>query len=338
MKIRTTFFLLLFSILGYSQVKDTVFFLNKSIMIGEFKKMKLGKIEFDSDEVGLVYIKYHKVKTIHVDSYYCRTETTDKKVLYGSILTSKISGNIIIHTLREDVEVKLVDVSSISFYGKNWTDGLSGSFGVGYSYTKSSDIGRLNIDGTLKYAKKKLELGMTGSMIVTSDSSSIFRENEDVVLSSRFLTDTRWYSAVSLRYQRSIELGLSSRWQEGAGMGYKFMQKQNNIAKAVSGFVVNQETNFEYAKNTYFEWFTNVSYDFFSFSKPNMTVSMSQGLYVSLSQKGRVRNEGDLAVNWELIDDFSISISFYHNYDRKSPGTNTSKTDYGFVTGLNYKF
>lgn len=338
MKTRITIFLLLFSMLGYSQVKDTVFFLNKSVMVGEFKKMKLGKIEFDSDEVGVVYIKYHKVKTIHVQSYYCRTETIGKRVLYGSILSSKTPGNIRIHTLKEDVEVKLVDVSSISFYGQHFMDNFSGSFGAGYSYTKSSDIGRLNIDGKFKYAKSKLELQLSGSVITTIDSSVVNRENEDVSFTSKFLTDTNWYSAVSMRYQRSIELGLLDRWQEGAGMGYKFLQRQHHFARAISGFVVNQETDFEKTRNTYWEWSTNANYDFFSFSKPNITVSMSQGIYVSLSQKGRIRNEGDLDINWELIDDFSINISFYHNYDRKSPGTDTSKTDYGFVTGLNYKF
>jgi hypothetical protein len=307
-------------------------------MVGEFKKMKLGKIEFDSDEVGIVYIKYHKVKTIHVESYYCRTETIDKRVLYGSILSSNIPGNIIVHTLKEDVEVKIGDVSSISFYGNHWTDSLSGSFGAGYSYTKSSDIGRLNVDGKIKYAKSKLELQLSGSVITTIDSSVVNRENEDVLFTSKFLTDTNWYSAVSIRYQRSIELGLLDRWQEGGGIGYKFLQRQNNFARALSGIVVNQETDFENTKNTYWEWSTSASYDFFSFSKPNISISMSQGVYLSLSQKGRVRNEGDLAINWELIDDFSINLSFYHNYDNKSPGTGTSKTDYGFVTGLNYKF
>lgn len=338
MRIRTTIFLLFFSMLAYSQVKDTVFFLNKSIMVGEFKKMRLGKIEFDSDEVGLVYIKYHKIKTIHVHSYYCRTETIDKRVLYGSVLSSKIPGNIIVHTLKEDVEVKLVDVSSISFYGEHWTDSLSGSFGAGYSYTKSSDIGRFNLDGTIKYAKSKLELQLSGSVITTVDSSTVNRENEDITLSSRFLTDTRWYSAVSLRYQRSIELGLLDRWQEGGGIGYKFLLRQHNFARVISGIVVNHETDFEYDKNTYWEWSTSAGYDFFSFDKPNITVSMRQGIYVSLSQKGRIRNEGDLTISWELIDDFSINLSFYHYYDRKSPGTNTSKTDYGYVTGLSYKF
>jgi hypothetical protein len=338
MKIRVTIFLIFFSILGYSQVKDTVFFLNKSMMIGEFKKMKLGKIEFDSDEVGIVYIKYHKVKTMHVASYYCRTETIDKRVLYGSILASKTPGNIVVHTLKADVEVKMIDISSISFYGENWTDSLSGSFGAGYSYTKSSDIGRLNIDGKFKYVKSKLELELSGSIITTIDSSVVNRENEDISFTSKFLKDSKWYSAVSLRYQRSIELGLLDRWQEGGGIGYKFLQRQHNFARVLSGIVVNQETDFENNENTYFEWSTNASYDFFSFSKPNITIAMSQGIYVSLSQRGRIRNEGDLDINWELIDDFSINISLYHYYDRKSPGTNTSKTDYGFVTGLNYKF
>lgn len=338
MKIRVIIFLFLFSILGYSQVKDTVFFLNKSIMVGEFKKMRLGKIEFDSDEVGIVYIKYHKVKTLYVDSYYCRTETTDKKVLYGSILPSKITGNIIVHTLKEDVEIKIIDISSISYYGKHWTDSLNGSIGAGYSYTKSSEIGRLNIDGKLKYAKSKLELLFAGNVITTIDSSTVNRENEDVSFTSRFLTDTRWYSGLSLRYQRSIELGLLNRWQEGGGIGYKILQRQHSFARALSGIVVNQEKDFEFNKSTSWEWSTTLGYDFFSFNKPNITISMRQGLYVSLSQKGRIRNEGDLAIYWELIDDFSINISVYHYYDSKSPGTDISKTDYGYVTGLNYKF
>lgn len=58
-------------------------------------------------------------------------------------------------------------------YGENWTDGFSSSFGIGYTYTKSSNIGRLNVDKTHKYAKKKLELELTGRELIDDFSINI---------------------------------------------------------------------------------------------------------------------------------------------------------------------
>ena len=61
-------------------------------------------------------------------------------------------------------------------------------------------------------------------------------------------------------------------------------------------------------------------------------------LYVNLSQKGRIKNDGDIRLNWEIISNFSLNLRFHHNYDRKSPATNAPKTDYGFGAGLSDNF
>ena len=61
-------------------------------------------------------------------------------------------------------------------------------------------------------------------------------------------------------------------------------------------------------------------------------------MYFSLSQKGRIRSDGDINLNWELISDFYLDFQFYYNFDNESPATGKPNTDYGIVAGITYKF
>jgi hypothetical protein len=330
--------LLLLAVESYSQVKDTLFFFNQAILIGELQKVKLGRIEFDGDGVGDVRIKYDKIKTMKASMHSYRIETTDKKLLYGIIESSDKPGSIIVHSANGNSEIRLATITSLSFYGKNMGTRLSGEVGAGFSYTKSSDIGRLNINEKLKYINRKLEMQLDGNMIITTDSNSTYRERENLQFSCNYLINNSWYAGTLLSYQRNKELGLLSRWQQGAGIGYKFLQRQHSIGKSITGIVVNEEHSINDNHNTLLEWVLQGDYNFFSFSKPDITLSATQTVFFSLSQKGRIRYDGDIRINWEFIKDFSFSLSFYHNYDRKSPATQSAKVDYGFVAGLNYEF
>ena len=102
--------------------------------------------------------------------------------------------------------------------------------------------------------------------------------------------------------------------------------------------MLNQEQAFSNQRNILFEWVVQTNYTLFSFSKPNLTISTAQTFFLNLSQKGRIRWDGDLSVNWELVSDLSLKTSFYHNYDKKSPATLMPRLDYGFVAGLSYEF
>jgi hypothetical protein len=342
MQLRLTIIFLLFCLGGFGQVKDTlkdtVYFLNNTMLAGELKKIRLGKIDFNGDNVGDVNIKYDRIKTISANTHFYIVETIKNEFLYGYIKRSDSPGCIVISSLAGDTTIKLINVASLSFYGRNWKDALTGVIGAGYSYTKSSDIGRLNMNASLNYYKKKLELAFTGDVIVTTDSIKTYKERENFGLSGSYVIYKSWFGGGAFNYQSNYQLGLKSRWQEVAGVGRKFLQGSHSVGKAATGIVVNEEQNLDNVSNTYTEALLQASYNFFSFSKPNISLSCTQSVYFSLSQKGRTRYDGDVNINWELIEDFSLDLSFFHNYDSKSPGTNTAKLDYGMVMGLNYKF
>lgn len=321
-----------------AQVKDTLFFLNKTLVIGELTRIRLGRIEFDADGIGNISVKYDKINTIRAAKHYFRIETVTDKVYYGTIDSSAKPGRIQIITTNGNVEVAVAGISTLAYYGSDWKTKLSGDIGAGYTFTKSSNIGRLNMNMNVRYRTKHTESLLSGNAIVTKDSIKVYRERENLQLAFNYYLSSRWYAAGLVSYQRNRELGLKSRWQQGLGIGYKYITSSNNQGTAGTGLVLNQEKSFVNNQNVLVEWLLQTNYTLFSFSKPNLTISTSQIFYVNLSQKGRIRWDGDLSINWELVSDLSLKTSFYHNYDKKSPATLLPRLDYGFVAGLSYEF
>jgi hypothetical protein len=79
-------------------------------------------------------------------------------------------------------------------------------------------------------------------------------------------------------------------------------------------------------------------YDLFRFTKPKVNLQAYQSFYVSLSQKGRLRNDGQLTINWEIIDDLMLGLTYYNSFDNQPPTNLSQKFDYGLVFNISYKF
>jgi hypothetical protein len=147
-----------------------------------------------------------------------------------------------------------------------------------------------------------------------------------------------WAAVASLRYQQNIELGLDRRWQQGLGVARRFLIARNQLASLLSGVAINQERNVEGVTSNNTEVMLQGNYDLFSFVNPNMSLSVVQSAYLSLTESQRVRLDGDINLFYEIIADFSLTLQFYYNFDSRSPATGTPNADYGFVAGLTYKF
>ncbi len=331
-------FATLFAMQSYAQVKDTLFFTNKSMLIGELISIKLGRIEFDGDGVGIVKVKYDKVSTIQANKNYFRIETVQRDVIPGFIESSVNRGKIIAKNAYDSKEIALADISSMFKFGTKWNTRINGNIGAGYSYTKSSQIGRFNADGALFYHNEKTEIELGGNMIFTSDSISSSVERANINFRYNYYFSKLFFGVALLNYQRNTQLGLNRRWQQGLALGYKFLLTRHSQGLVISGLTINREQDLKANSTNNQEWVLQGKYNFFSFSKPNISLGTTQTLYVSLSQKGRTRYDGDININWELITDFSLNLNYYNNYDSKSPTTGGARSDYGFVAGLSYKF
>jgi len=323
---------------SYAQPKDTLFFYNTTKVVGKLLSITLGRIEFDADGIGILKIKNSKVSSLTATSRSFRIVTLDGRELQGYLLRSEKPGKIIINAIVVSEEIALDSISNLLYFGNKLRSRFNGNVSAGYTYTKSSEIGRLNADGTIRYSTAKGITELRGDMIVTYDSASVYVDRANATMGHEHTFAPLWSAIVLIKYQRNLELGLGRRWQQAVGIGRNFLFGRHQVATLVSALAFNQEANLENAKTTGRELMFQGNYNLFSFISPNITLSFVESAFVSISGEQRFRLDGSFNVDYELITDFYVNLQLYHNYDSRSPATNEPNTDHGYVAGLRYKF
>ena len=165
------------------------------------------------------------------------------------------------------------------------------------------------------------------------------RDQEDVNFKYNYYLGPTWFLTAFISYQRNLELGISRRYQQGAGVGNKFITTQHIYGWLRTGVAINQQQSTDGVKSgTLTELFGQVQFNFFRFTIPKISFDFSQSFFYSLSQKDRIRNSGQTNLSWEVISDFDLNLGFYNNYDSKPPASAASTFDFGIIFGLSYKF
>lgn len=322
-----------------AQLKDTLFLHDGQVLSGELKKYQFGKIEFDMDNVQIVNVKYTKIRTIRTHQHIYRVETSDRRIITGIIKPTEADGIIRIQSGDSTIFIPITQVTLISVFDQRFIKNLHGYVSAGYSYTRSSNIGRFNLDGQVNYNSKKTNTSISGNAAYTQANKELSRDRENLTVNSFYLLNPWWSLGLQLGYQRNLELGLQRRFQQALGVRYNIVYKSRFQMRALTGIAFNEEKNTDgLTQPIRLEIPFNVNMNFFKFQNPNISFNTSQTVYISLSQQGRIRYDGDTYVSWEMVKDFYLTLNFYHNYDSKPVIAGASNVDYGVVLGLKYTF
>lgn len=319
--------------------KDTLFFTNGTQVIGILKKIKVGVVTFDPDWANDITVQLKRINTINAGREIYRVESTNKQVYFGVLMPDSIPHSVRIVNAVMQKSLGVEDIVNLYPYSDRFMRRFSGNFGLGYNYTRSSKFGRFNFDGTLNYLAKKQEAALAVSTIYSVTDSNSTRDREDVsVKANHFFSPTSFVTGF-LAYQRNLELGIQRRYQEGFGIGNKFITKKVAYAWARGGLAFNQEKSTEgESSKTLTEFYTQIQFNFFKFTKPEVKVDMKQTIYLGITEQGRFRSDGEFSVSWEIVDRLKMNFQVYNNYDSRPPSTTSSKFDYGIVFGLSYYF
>jgi hypothetical protein len=309
------------------------------MVVGKLEKIKLGLVTFDPDDANDITVQLRKLKTISAGSKIFRVETIDERVYFGTIKNHADKNHIYLVSATDTISLWLEDIAVLYAFEKQFAQRFSGSFGLGFSYTRSSDFGRLNFDSKIYYTSNKGEISLFTSGIYTIYDTLFSRDKEDVNFKYNHFFIRRWFATGFLVYQRNLELGLQRRFQEGLGIGNKFITTKNLYAWARTGFVINQEKSTDdVSSGNLAEIFGQLELNFFRFENPEINFFLEEAFYYSLSQSGRFRNDGRIKITWEIFKDFDFSLEPYNNFDSKPPVPGSPKLDYGVVFGINYTF
>jgi hypothetical protein len=322
----------------HAQVKkDSLFFNNGSMVIGELKKIRLGVVTFDPDDANVITVQQRKLRGISARSEVFRVETIRKKLLYGVITPDTVPQYVKVGYGTSIDNLHVEEIFIAYPFSDRFTQNFTGSVGLGYSYTRSSGFGRFNLDGNLTYQSKRHEISGTLSGIYSQTDSGFTRDREDFNVRDNYYFSPASFVTVFIAYQKNREIGLKRRFQEGLGLGNKFITSKSMYAWARGGFVLNQETSLEGKRSGVLtEGYAQLQFNIFKFSKPEVNLNVRQSLYVGITEGGRLRSDGQVDLTWEMISDLKLSLQFYNNYDSRPPSVGVSKTDYGIIFGIKY--
>lgn len=321
-----------------AQQKDSIFLYNGQVLIGEVLHAALGLIEIDDTDLGDIRVKMYKIKRLITNRRF-RIETDDKRVYFGTLQSSGKDGSVDI--LPDGMSTVTTDITGISLIiplEKGIFKGIDGNISAGFSYTKSSNIGQVNVSATLFNSARRFEYRLTASENASIDSSEFSRDREDLRLVAGYNFSDSWIIMAGGSYQRNLELSIARRYQELAGIGNKLIVRKNTQLMVLTGITFNQEKSTEgEASGLLLEVPLISRFDFFKYKDPNMQIAFTPAAYISLSQKGRVRFEGNLTFAWQIITDFNFNVNPYMNFDNQPP-SGGGDFDYGIVISLSYKF
>jgi hypothetical protein len=324
----------------YAQkTKDTLYFKNNSKITGEIKRIKLGVVTFDPDDANVITVQLQKIKTIAALMGVFRMETIQHQVYFGRMIPADKPGTITIISEADTFSLPVEQISQVYPFKNHFKQRFSGSASAGFDFTRSSGLGRINYDGKLNYVAKAVELNFSVAGIYSITDSTFSRDREDITLKNNYYFNTTWFGTLLLKYQRNLELGLQRRFQQGLGAGNKFITNRHVYAWTRSGMVLNQEKNNEDdISGTLVEIFSQLEFNFFKFTKPEISFNITESFYYSLSQAGRFRNDAQANLNWEIIKDLKLTISAYYNFDNQPPSEDSRKFDVGTVFTIGYSF
>ncbi len=327
---------------AFSQInllRDTVFFKNGTKVIGELDKIKLGVVSFDPDEANDITVQLVKLKSIAAERKIYRIETVSNHVYFGKLRTCGKDDYVAVDTGGKPIIIRLVDISVLYPYRNSFIKRFTGTAGAGFNYTKSSGFGRFNANANINYRTKNEEITLSASSIYTISDSVFSRDNEDVDLKYNYYLSPTYFLTGLFQYQRNLELDLERRFQEGLGAGSKFITSNRVYAWMRLGASVAEERGTDGTDSgALYELFYQLEFNFFRFTKPKVTFTVSETAYYGLTESNRIRTDGQADLDWEIVKNLNLDLSIYHNYDSRPSGGGGGKTDYGTLFGVNYSF
>jgi len=318
---------------------DVVVVKNGDRVTGELQSLAYGRLALDTDSMGTVQIEWPDVVSVQSPQGFM-IEDVAGNLLYGQFAGDPQGGYLAIAggdgiTRR----VAMNQVARISQTEDRILDRLHGSFSLGVDYTKSSDITVVSGNFNTNYRGPKSAWSFNIDVNSTRDPAQGTIDRNSVRYGYRWLQPGGRFWAGLSSLERNEETGIEARLLVGGGYGKFLLQNSSQEVAAVAGVGATREWATGGADDqTSLEAILGVDWQVFDFASPKTSLSARAVLFPSLTESGRYRTDTNVSLRREIVTDFFLDLSFYHNYDSDPPDAFAESSDYGVVTSLGYSF
>src|SRR5687768_2996131 len=130
---------------------DVVTLANGDRITGEVKRLERGRLEFDTDDAGTLYLEWDKLLSV-IAARRVEVSLADGRRFLGS-LGRAADRSIAVVGPDSTEPLPMSEVTLIIPIGTSFWRKLDGSIDAGFSYTQSSGIAQLNLNSDTVYRR-----------------------------------------------------------------------------------------------------------------------------------------------------------------------------------------
>jgi len=316
---------------------DVIIMKNGDRITGEIRSLIRGKLELSTDHMGTVLIEWQHIDEV-ISSTGQAIELSNGTRFYGTLEKPQSEDMVRIGTDEGAVGVSSQDIIAMYPVESSFWDRLDLSVQLGFSWDKSSDVGKYNLalDSALR-DPRFITRAHFGIDITTQSERADTTRSTFTVNHMRFLQNKR-FRAVFGNLENNDELGLDLRTLVGAGYGWIPVRTQRSLFGVMAGLAANREYPNEGDAETNLEAVGTLMYEYFRYSDPEREFRIELSVYPSLTDAGRWRSTLDTRYRFELVNDLFWALDAYVRYDSDPLDVEGARSDYGVSSSLGYKF
>jgi hypothetical protein len=315
---------------------DVVVLDNGKEIIGEVKKFTQGKLKFDTKQADNIYIDWEYVHFLTASEVFEVFDTAGA-VYYGSFGTTDTARELVVIGEEESVVLDMDTVVQFEPIEKTFWQRVDGNIDLGLSYTSADSSLQYSLDAGAKYRQRKYNasVGLTSIQTRRDGVDDILRDN--LTFNYTRYHKRRYFGRGTLEFSRNTELGIDFRTELGYALGrYAIVTNRQRLSGGF-GFSVTYENRTGAEPSTTSGWgFLGVRYHFFLYHYPETDIVADLSVQPSITDWSRTRASLDVSLRREFMDDFSISLSVYDNYDSEPPEGANAEHDLAVVLAFGW--
>ena len=229
---------LVISVPAYAQKTDVITLANGDRITGEITSLARGRLELKTDDIGTIAIEWDNI--VHISSpRLFEVETTDGRRLLGTVAMAG-ERTIAIKGVDGTSSLRIPEITRVTPIGASFWSKLEGSMDAGFSYTRSSGIAQINLNGDVNFRRPKSVMRLSGSATVTAqevdeDSEADGKDDRGATeFSYSRYRGSHWFVLGVTRFETNESLGLQLRSQAGGAVGRR-LKNTNKSQMEVAG-------------------------------------------------------------------------------------------------------
>lgn len=320
-----------------AQKLDTVVVINGDRVTGEIKKMERGQLDYSTDDMGRLSIKWDKVLRLW-SPFFFEVEMSDGRKYFGSLAVPDRDSVIVVSLFREDT-LDVRDVVEITPIKRTFLSRLNGFFDLGFTFARANGALTLNSNGEVVYRGERAAIGVDYNTYVQQQDSVAKTTRIGAALSADYFFKQRWALSGSFGLQSNDELGLELRRSLIASLNRSIVHTNRVEFRGGLGLTRTNEDFATSDTNTInLEGLITTSFDWFKYDSPKLDFTTTLDLFPSITTKNRIRVEYSIRSDYELLNDFTVGLQLRYSFDSNPPNEDLARTDYTVSFTIGWKF